>query len=102
MNRLDTIAKFNDLDPYPELIEGVDVDLAIKNSLLFTVIDDEIYAILKEEKLIDGLNFLSKLSIFILERQFDISNLFKLISLTITNKATTFKNSKLVFTFSST
>jgi len=63
MNRLDTIPTFKEIDPYPELIERVDIDLAIKNSLLFTTLDGEVYAILKKENLIDSLNFLSKLDL---------------------------------------
>ncbi len=63
MNKFSKIPTFLDLDLYPELLEGVDIDLAIKNSLLFTSINGEIYAILKEDKLLDGLNFYSKLDL---------------------------------------
>ncbi len=61
MNRFDSIPTFSGIDPYPELLEGVDIDLAIKNALLFTMIEGEVYAILNEEKITDGLNFYSKL-----------------------------------------
>ncbi len=63
MNSLSKIPTFQDLDLYPELLEGVDIDLAIKNSLLFTSIDGEIYAILNKEKILDSLNFYSKLDL---------------------------------------
>ncbi|NPA81750.1 MAG: type II/IV secretion system protein [Epsilonproteobacteria bacterium] len=63
MNKLANIPTFYDLDPYPELLEGVDIDLSIKNSLLFTSIDGKVYAILNQEKLLDGLNFYSKLDL---------------------------------------
>jgi len=60
---LNNIKKFSDLDLYPELLEGIDHDLCVKNSLLFTKIDDEVYTILSEEKLSDGFNLLSKLNV---------------------------------------
>ena len=63
MNKLANIPTFYDLDPYPELLEGVDIDLSIKNSLLFTSINGKVYAILNQEKLLDGLNFYSKLDL---------------------------------------
>ena len=61
--QLNNITKFSDLDLYPELIEGIDHDLCVKNALLFTKINDEIYIILSQERLSDGFNLLSKLNI---------------------------------------
>ncbi len=61
--QLNNIAEFFDLDLYPEIIENVDHDLCVKNALLFTKIDDKIYTILTKEKLSDGFNMLSKLSV---------------------------------------
>ncbi len=61
--QLNNIKNFSDLDLYPEAIEGLDHDLCLKNSLLFTKIDNEIYIILLEEKLSDGFNLLSKLNV---------------------------------------
>ncbi len=61
--QLNNISEFSDLDLYPELIDGIDHDLCVKNSLLFTKIDDEIYTILSKEKITDGFNLLSKLGV---------------------------------------
>ncbi len=61
--QLNNIAEFFDLDLYPEIIENIDHDLCVKNSLLFTKIDDKIYTILTKEKLSDGFNMLSKLQV---------------------------------------
>ncbi len=57
------IIEFFDLDLTPELIDGIDHDLCIKNALLFTKIDNKIYVILKKDRLSDGFNLLSKLDI---------------------------------------
>ncbi len=57
------IPEFFDLDLSPEYVEGVDIDLAIKNSLLFTKIDGKRYVVLNKNNLIDSFNYLSKLDI---------------------------------------
>ncbi len=57
------IAEFSDLDLFPELIEDIDHDLCVRNSLLFTKIEDEVYIILSKDKLSDGFNLLSKLNV---------------------------------------
>jgi general secretion pathway protein E len=61
--KLNNIENFSDLDLYPESIEGLDQNLCVKNSLLFTKIDDQIYIILSEKNLSDGFNLLSKLNV---------------------------------------
>ncbi len=61
--QLNNITRFSDLDLYPELIEGIDHDLCVKNALLFTKINDEVYTILSQDRLSDGFNLLSKLNI---------------------------------------
>ncbi len=61
--KLNNIAQFNDLDLYPELIEGVDTDLCVKNSLLCTKVEGEPYIILHPDHLADGFNLLSKLGL---------------------------------------
>ena len=60
---LSNIPEFFDLDLFPEHIEGVDTDLAVKNSLLFTKVDDVIYTIIDKEKMSDSFNYLSKVDI---------------------------------------
>jgi general secretion pathway protein E len=60
---LSNITEFKDLDLYPEYINGVDTDLAVKNSLLFTKIDEKIYIILSKENMADGFNYLSKIDV---------------------------------------
>ncbi len=57
------IEEFKEVDLYPEVIEGVDIDLAVKNSLLFSKIDDKIYILLSKESMSDGFNLLSKLEL---------------------------------------
>jgi len=61
--KLNNIAQFNDLDLYPEPLEGVDNDLCIKNSLLCTKVEGEPYIILHPDHLSDGFNLLSKLGL---------------------------------------
>jgi general secretion pathway protein E len=61
--KLNNIKEFADLDLYPELLDDIDHDLCVKNSLLFTKIDDKIYTILSQDKLSDGFNLLSKLDV---------------------------------------
>ncbi len=57
------IPEFFDLDLSPEYIDGVDIDLAIKNSLLFTKIDDQLHIVLNKNELADSFNYLSKLDL---------------------------------------
>lgn len=45
----------------PYLPDDIDIDIAIKNYLLFTVVDDEIYAVTTNENLLDAINFASKI-----------------------------------------
>ena len=60
---LSNIPEFFDLDLYPEHVEGIDVDLAVKNSLLFTKIEDKAHMVLDKEKMAEGFNYLSKIDI---------------------------------------
>ena len=57
------IPKLYDVDLYPEVIEDIDIDLAVKYSVLFTNIDDTIYIALEDSKLKDSLGYLSKLDL---------------------------------------
>jgi general secretion pathway protein E len=57
------IPELFDLDLFPEYVEGVDIDLAVKNSLLFTKIDGVVHTIVKKDSLIDSFNYLSKLDV---------------------------------------
>ncbi len=61
--QLSNIPEFFDLDLFPEHVEGVDLDLAVKNSLLFTKIDDTIYTIIDKDNMSDSFNYLSKIDI---------------------------------------
>ncbi len=61
--QLNNIPEFFDLDLFPEMVEGVDLDLAVKNSLLFTKIDNKIYTIIDKEHLSDSFNYLSKIDV---------------------------------------
>lgn len=63
MSILEQFPKFENLDLYPEILENVDIDLLIKNRLLFTKIDGKIFAILDKNSIIDSLNYYSKLSL---------------------------------------
>ena len=54
------IPVIKDIDLYPEILEDIDIDLAVKYGVLFSKIEDEIYTILSKENLSSGLNFLSK------------------------------------------
>jgi general secretion pathway protein E len=58
-----SIREFSGLDLYPIVVDGVDSELAHKNHLLFTKIDDKPYVILSKEHITDGFNLLSKLPI---------------------------------------
>jgi len=58
---IEKLNRFENLDLFPEIVEEINVDLAIKNSLLFSKIDDTIYALSIEEKIIEALNYYSKL-----------------------------------------
>jgi general secretion pathway protein E len=57
------IPEFFDLDLYPEQVEGVDLDLAVKNHLLFTKIDEQIYTIVDKENIVDSFNYLNKVDV---------------------------------------
>ncbi len=61
--QLGNIPKFFDLDLFPEHIDGVDIDLAVKNHLLFTKIDEKIYTIVDKENMSDSFNYLSKIDV---------------------------------------
>ncbi len=61
-NNLNSIKTLENLDLYPSYPSEVDTSLMIKNHLLLTKIDEEDYAILHRDYLLDGLNYLSKLS----------------------------------------
>jgi len=63
MSLIDKIPRFSDIEVNPEILDGVDIDLAIKNRLLFTKIDEQIYAIADSQNIVDSLNYYSKLSI---------------------------------------
>ncbi len=54
------IPLIKDIDLYPEILEDVNIDLAVKYGVLFTKIDNETYTILSNENLSNSLNFLSK------------------------------------------
>ncbi|HIO90734.1 MAG TPA: type II/IV secretion system protein [Campylobacterales bacterium] len=58
-----SIKEFSDLDLHPITIDGVDSELAQKNHLLFTKIEDIPYIILSREHIADGFNLLSKLEV---------------------------------------
>ncbi len=60
---LSNIPEYFDLDLFPELVEGVDVDLAVKNALLFSKIEDKVHIVLDKERMAEGFNYLSKLDI---------------------------------------
>lgn len=57
------IPLIKDIDLYPEILEDVNIDLAVKYGVLFSKIEDELYTILSQENLTSGLNFLSKTNI---------------------------------------
>ncbi|MCH9813209.1 MAG: GspE/PulE family protein [Epsilonproteobacteria bacterium] len=61
--QLSNIQEFSDLDLHPELIENIDHDLCVKNALLFTKIEGDVYIILSQTQLSDGFNLLSKLGV---------------------------------------
>jgi len=63
MGNIGNIREFKDLDLFPLTVEGVDSELAHKNHLLFTKIDDKPYIILHRDHLADGFNLLSKLNL---------------------------------------
>jgi len=60
---LGNIKEFSNLDLFPLTLEDVDQELAHKNHLLFTKIEDKPYIILHKEYLADGFNLLSKLNL---------------------------------------
>jgi len=63
MAGMGSIREFKDLDLFPLAVDGVDSELAYKNHLLFTKIENEPYVILSREHIADGFNLLSKLDI---------------------------------------
>ena len=63
MSSMGSIKEFSDLDLHPITIDGVDSELAQKNHLLFTKIEDIPYIILSREHIADGFNLLSKLEV---------------------------------------
>ena len=58
---LSNIPEYFDLDLFPEHVEGVDVDLAVKNSLLFAKIEEKTHIVLDKDKMAEGFNYLSKI-----------------------------------------
>ncbi len=63
MNLIDRLPRFRELDLYPEILDDVDIELAIKNRLLFTNIDGKVYAVIDPESIADSLNYYSKLTL---------------------------------------
>lgn len=63
MSSMGSIKEFSGLDLHPITVEGVDSELAQKNHLLFTKIEDIPYIILSREHISDGFNLLSKLEV---------------------------------------
>ncbi len=61
--QFDSIPTYSDLDLFPEMVEGIDPDLAVKNWLLISKIDDQPTIILSKEHLTDAFNYLSKLDL---------------------------------------
>jgi len=57
------IPKLNDVNLEPYWDEAIDHKLAIRHSLLFSVVDDEKSAIVEEGSLAEALNYLSKLNL---------------------------------------
>ncbi len=58
---LNSIQTLENLDLYPVYSSKIDTSLMVKNHLLLTKIDEQDYAILHKDYLLDGLNYLSKL-----------------------------------------
>lgn len=54
---------FSKRELYPEIIEGTDIDLALKNRLLFSNIDGKTYAVINKKWSLDALNYYAKLGI---------------------------------------
>ncbi len=63
MRAIDNLPRFEDIDPYPELLPEVDPELAIKSGLLFTVLDSTPYAVISEEYTLDAFNYYSRLGL---------------------------------------
>lgn len=51
------------VDLFPHEVDGVNIDLCVKNYVLFTQLDDKINTVLSNEHLITSLNFLAKESL---------------------------------------
>ncbi|MFK5882378.1 MAG: GspE/PulE family protein [Sulfurospirillum sp.] len=60
---IDNIPSINNKDLYPINLDGMDINLLVKNYLLLTKIDGTTFAVLDKEYVSDGLNYLSKLTI---------------------------------------
>lgn len=58
-----TFENFQNIDLLPNMPENVDIELAIKNNLLFSSFQNKIYAFTYKEKLVDALNYHNKLDI---------------------------------------
>ena len=63
MGPIDKIPRFLDVDLYPEILDGIDIDLAVKNRLLFAKINQIVYAVVDSQNMVDSLNYYSKLSV---------------------------------------
>lgn len=63
--KTDNIQKFDGLDLFPSYDDRIDSELLVKNHLLLTSIEQKPYAILDENNLAEGLNYLSKLSLHV-------------------------------------
>jgi general secretion pathway protein E len=50
-------------DLYPEIVDGIDPEELIKAKLLFTIIDEQLYAVTKKEHIHEALNLYGKLPV---------------------------------------
>lgn len=51
------------VDLYPEVLEDIDIDLAVKYGVLFSNIEDRVYTILSTDNFAESLNYLSKIDL---------------------------------------
>jgi len=58
-----TLPTLSDLDLYPEIVEGVELEPLIKSGLLLTLIDGRLHAVTTKERLFEALNLYSKLPV---------------------------------------
>ncbi|WP_037940770.1 GspE/PulE family protein [Sulfurospirillum arcachonense] len=63
--KIKNINTFENLNLYPDFIENINSELLVKNHLLLTCIEEKAYAILDENYLAEGLNYLAKLSLHV-------------------------------------